>query len=251
MRPWPDKEPTVTEQTGANNTWSKYRDQIRPISELPPRTAEELAYQKDPDAQERRELRKLWKEERPEFNRLEDLAVGLKIKRVIVTPASPSTILGRYLPEGNWESDLAQEWGLSERQENSILKSGPTILICRDTAYEEGACRFLAHEIGHHLCRLAKFAPKQQNQSVTKTLCRFFPDNTYLKNQKSQDELRSECFAEYLTVSAIRRGIERECKAILNRVRRHDHSAAKLVEQYRTTLLERARPTGTRNESSR
>jgi hypothetical protein len=80
---------------------------------------------------------------------------------------------------------------------------------------------------------------------------RFFPDNTYLNNQKSQDELRSECFAEHLTVSAIRRGIEREREAILNRVRRHDHNAAKVVEQYRTTQLDRARPTGTRNESTR
>ena len=220
--------------------WSRYRDQIHSKSELPPPTPQEIAWDKDPDAQERRERQKLWREQGLEFNRLQRLARGLKIKRVIITRDSPSTISGRYLPEGDWESNLAEEWGLPERQENSILKSGPTILICRDAVYEDGGvCRFLAHEIGHHICRLAKFTPEQLNAPVTKMMRRFFSDNAYLKKQNSQDEFHSQCFAEYLTLDALRRGVERECEAILSRVGRQNRSAANLVERYRKTLLER------------
>jgi hypothetical protein len=222
--------------------WSKYRErgQIHHISELPPQTDEEIAWDKEPGAQERRERQKLWREQGPEFNRLQRLARGLKIKRVIITRDSPSTISGRYLPEGDWESNLAEEWGLPERQENSILKSGPTILICRDAVYEDGGvCRFLAHEIGHHICRLAKFTPEQLNAPVTKMMRRFFSDNAYLKKQNSQDEFHAECFGEYLTVLSLRRGIKRECEAILSRVCRHGPDAADLVVQYRKTLLKR------------
>jgi hypothetical protein len=235
---------TMTQQAKASNPWSKYG--ARPISELPLPTADDLEYEKDLEAYEQRQLRKLWKEERPEFKRLERLAYELGIKRVILTSESPSTILGRYLPAGDWESNLAEKWSLSERQENSILNSGPTILTCRDAAYEDGgACRFLAHEIGHHICRLAKFTPERLNAPVSKMMRRFFPDNAYLKKQNSQDEFHSECFAEYFTIFGLTRGIERECKAILTRVRRHNPDAANRVAQYRKMLLERARRTET------
>jgi hypothetical protein len=232
----------MTQQTKPNNARSKYRDRIRLVSEsvLPPPTEEEIEWGKDPDAQYRRELRKLWKAEMPDFKRLERLARDLKIKRVIVTPDSPSSILGRYLSEGYWDSRLQEEWGLSEKRDNSIgIGPGATILICRDTVYEEGACRFLAHEIGHHICSLANFTLQEQNASAAKVMRRFFPENVYLKNRKSREEFRAECFAEYLTLSSIRRGIERECEKILSRVRRHYPDAAKLITQYRTTLLER------------
>jgi hypothetical protein len=82
-----------------------------------------------------------------------------------------------------------------------------------------------------------RVAPKQENAPATRTMRQFFPDNTYLKDQKSQDEFRSECFAEYLTVFAIKRGIERECEAILSRVRIHNPHASNLVEQYRTSFV--------------
>jgi hypothetical protein len=230
---------TMIQQT-KRSSWSKseFRSSIHPISEFPLLTADDLEYEKDPEAHEQRELRKLWKEERSEFKRLERLALGLGIRAVIVTPASPLSISGCYIPEGYWESDLAEKWELSKKQDNSIgIGSRPTILICRDTVYSEGACRFLAHEIGHHICRRARFTFKQLNAPVTKMMRRFFPDNAYLKEQNSQDEFHAECFAEYLTVFALRCGIERECEAILSRVRRHYPEAASLVEQYRKMLL--------------
>jgi hypothetical protein len=229
---------TMTQQAKASNPWSKYG--VRPISELPIPTADDLEYEKDAEAYEQRELRKLWKEQRPEFKRLEHLALDLGIRAVIVTPASPLSILGCYIPEGYWESDLAEKWELSKKQDNSIgIGSGPTILVCRDTVYSEGAGRFLAHEIGHHICRLAKFTPEQLNAPFIKMMRRFFPDNAYLKEQNSQDEFYAECFAEYLTLVALRRGVERECEAILSRAGRQNRGAANLVERYRKTLLER------------
>lgn len=206
----------------------------RPISELPPRTADDLEYEKDPEAYERSALRKSWNEEIREFSQLKRLALRLKIKRVIVTRHAPSSMLGRYLPTGDWESSLAKEWGLSKKQEKLILKSGPTILICRDSTYDdEGACRFLAHEIGHHICQLAGLSPERLNATASKKMCRFFPDNAYLQKQNNIDEFLSECFAEYLTCDVLRKPVERSCNEIVRQLRRHDPSKAALLEQRR------------------
>jgi len=68
---------------------------------------------------------------------------------------------------------------------------------------------------------------------------KLFPLDTYV--HQKQGEIRAECFAEFLTRPAIKRGIERECEAILNRVRLCNPGAAKLVEQYRRAVLERTR----------
>jgi len=165
---------------------------------------------------------------------------------VILTPARPPNYYGCYISSKLftwWERNSekhARQWGLSKARERSIAdRKEAVVLISREYDPENTLCRTLAHEIGHHICHLAKFTPEQLNASVTKTMRRFFPADIYLKRQKSQEEFHSECFAEYLTVSAIKHGIERECEAILSRVRRHNPDAAKLVEQYRTTLLER------------
>jgi len=158
-------------------------------------------------------------------------------------------LYGCYIHSELCEWDLHSEkharlWGLSKAQEKSIAdRKEAVVLISREYDPENTLCRTLAHEIGHHICRLAKFTPEQLNASVTKMMRRFFPADIYLKRQKSQEEFRSECFAEYLTVSAIKHGIKRECEAILGRVRIHNPKAAKLVEQYRKTLLKRTRRT--------
>jgi hypothetical protein len=104
---------TMTQQTKANDIRSKYRDRIHPISELPPHTAEDIAYEKDSGAHDRRELRKLWKEERPEFNRLERLAHDLKVEKVIVTPDSP--------PGCGWHvhHPKSKQMGMQSREERT------------------------------------------------------------------------------------------------------------------------------------
>ena len=130
--------------------------------------------------------------------------------------------------------DPLRAWGLSEEQTHSInRKEGPVILINCHSCFEQGASSTLAHEIGHHLYRLAQFTKEEQSMSVTKTMKGFFPHDEYL--HQSRDEICAESFAEYLTVPALRSGIKRHCDSILQKVRVHNLNAAKLIESYRGT----------------
>jgi len=208
------------------------------VRDIPPPTAKDFTYKKDPEAGDRRELAKAWKEEKPEFNRLKRLARALGIEKVVVSPDSASPhFQGYYIPCGwDWEVDSLAEraWGLSEEQTHSInRKEGPVILIDCRSCFEQGASSTLAHEIGHHLYRLAQFTEKEQSTPVTETMKGFFPHNEYL--HQSRDEICAECFAEYLTVPALRSGVERHCDSILRKVRIHNPNAAKLIESYGRT----------------
>jgi hypothetical protein len=241
---------TITQQTKANNIRSKYRDRFHHTSELPPQTDEEIEEQKDPEAYKRRELRKLWKEERPEFKRLERLAVEVKIEKVILTSVRPWGLYGCYISSELCQWDMnseenAKQCGLSKAQWLSITeRKGAVILISRDCDSVHLPRQTLAHEIGHQLCYLAGYTQAEENAPVTKSMCQLFPGDTYV-HENGQKEFRAECFSEYLTNPSIKRGIERECEKILSRVRRHNPDAAKLVEQYRRTLLEQIRRAGT------
>jgi L-fucose mutarotase/ribose pyranase (RbsD/FucU family) len=70
---------------------------------------------------------------------------------------------------------------------------------------------------------------------TTMAMRKLFPLDTYV--QQNQGEIRAECFAEYLTGDALRKSVERQCEAILRRVRHHDPEAANLIEQHRTNFL--------------
>jgi hypothetical protein len=59
----------------------------------------------------------------------------------------------------------------------------------------------------------------------------FFPHDEYL--HQSRDEICAECFAEYLTVPALRSGIKRHCDSVLRRVLVHNRNATKFIESYR------------------
>jgi hypothetical protein len=176
------------------------------VKEIPPPTAEDIEEKKDPEAYERRELAKLWKEERTEFNQLKRLAHAVGIERVFVSPYSASPELKGWYVYCGWEVDSlsARRWGLS-------------------------------HEIGHHIFRLAEFTERERNASVSEAMRRFFPFDTYL--HQSRDEICAECFAEYLTVSTIKSSIERHCDSVLRQVRVHNPYTAKLIESYRRTVL--------------
>jgi hypothetical protein len=244
---------TMAQQTKANNTWSKYRDRIH-VADTRPKTFEEIACEKDSKDQDRHIYRRSWNEESPEFNRLKRLAFALKIEGITVSPYSAFPERdGFYLYFGNEiDFEFAREWGLSKRQTQSLRSSDePSIFI---NYRAEFPIATLAHEIGHHIYRLAGLTETEKGRPISETLNRLFPRNSYVQKssdvQEIRDEIHAECFAEYLTVSVIRRGVERECEAILSRVHRHNPEAVKLVEQYRTTLLKRTRRTGTPRERS-
>src|SRR5260370_30892270 len=100
--------------------------------EIPLPTAEDIEEEKDPEAYERRELTKSWKEARPEFNQLKRLARALGIEKVVVSPYSASPNLRGWYVYCGWGGDSlsAQGWGLSQKQIHSItFKQGPMIFI--------------------------------------------------------------------------------------------------------------------------
>jgi len=200
------------------------------VEDIPELTSGE----KDPEVYDRRELAKAWREERQEFNRLKRLARALGIEKVVVSPESASPDLRGYYIYCGWEVDSlsAQGWGLPKEQIRSInRKEGPLILIDYHSCSEQGASHTLAHEIGHHLYRLAQFTEEEQSTPVTETMKGLFPHDEYL--HQSRDEICAECFAEYLTLPALRSGVERHCDSILRKVRVHNPNAAKLMESCR------------------
>jgi len=200
------------------------------VKDIPPSMAEDCAWENNSEAHERCELAKLWKEERAVFNQLKRLARAIGIERVLVSASLD--LEGRYVHCG-WEVDClsVQEWGLSKEQIRSInRREGPVILIDYYSCCEQGASHTLAHEIGHHIYRLAEFTERERNASVSEAMRRFFPFDTYL--HQSRDEICAECFAEYLTVPTTKNGIKRHCDWILRKVRVHNPNAAKLIESY-------------------
>ena len=202
------------------------------VREIPPPTAKDNAWEDNSD--DRRELAKLWKEEQAEFNQLKRLARAIGIEGVLVSPYSASPDLKGWYVYCGWEVDSlsAQGWGLSKEQIRSINhKEGPVILIDYHSCSEQGASHTLAHEIGHHLYRLAQFTGKEQSTPVTETMKGIFPHDEYL--HQSRDEICAECFAKYLTVPTIKNSIKRHCDSILRKVRVHNTNAAKLIESYR------------------
>ncbi|SRR6266566_208149 len=204
------------------------------VKEIPPSTAQDSAWENDSETYDRCELAKLWKEERAEFNQLKRLARAIGIERVLVSPYSASPDRKGWYVYCGWEVDSlsAQGWVLSKKQILSInRKEGPVILIDYHSCSEQGASHTLAHEIGHHIYRLAEFTEQERNGSVSEAMRRFFPFDTYV--HQSRDEICAECFAKYLTVPTIKDGIKRHCDSILRKVRVHNPNAAKLIESYR------------------
>ena len=184
-----------------------------------------------------------WNEESPEFNRLKRLAFVLKIEEVIVSPYSvfPNRD-GFYLYFGNEiDFEFAREWGLSKRQTQSLTSSAEASIFINYRA--EFPTATLAHEIGHHIYRLARFTEIEKSRPISKALNRLFPLNSYVQQssdvQEIRDEIHAECFAEYLAGDSLRKSVERRCRALLRLVHHHNPDAAKLITQYRRTLLER------------
>jgi len=223
----------------------KFGISIVKLSEFPPPTSEDLTFVGDPEAANRREIAQAWKEERESFNKLKRLARRLGIKKMIVAPESATTgYMGFYLSDkADWTwgakagttARFRREWGLSSAQTRLVDRvvlgrSRPVIFINRYACFE-GASRILAHEMGHHIFDLAGFTSKETNAPVSSAMRRFFPHDTYV--QSSRDEICAECFALYLTGSALRKGIRRHCVRILRRVRHRDKNAVKLLESQR------------------
>ncbi len=192
------------------------------VKDMPPPTAEDL----QPE-----EVGKVSKEYRQEFNRLKRLARAIGVQKVVVTPSSLSNPIldSVYFSSGlGLDSVIKQDWGLTKEEINLLnKKEGGVILIFY---LADPFCRHFAHEIGHHIYDLAEFTKEEQSTSVTKTMKGFFPHDEYL--HQSRDEIYAECFAEYLTVPALRSGIKRYCDSVLRRVRLHNPNAAKLIESY-------------------
>jgi hypothetical protein len=180
-----------------------------------------------------RQLRKAWKEEQPEFNRLKNLALALGVEEVIVSPDSPLNLQGRYI--GAWseseDSDLARESGLSEWKIRSLnRKSGTVVLVNSWSVFEHGACHTLAHEIGHHIYWLAQFTAKQRTKPVTETMRQFFPFDTYV--HQSREEICAESFAFYLT-GPVEKNIVRYCESVLRLVPKQHQSE---IRDFRKTI---------------
>lgn len=194
------------------------------FGKIPPPTAEDLQSEE-----------KLWREERAEFNQLKRLARATGIERVIVSPESALPDLdGLYVPSEFCQLDFnpsrwVREWGLSKSQIRMIQnRIGAIVLINYHSCDEQVSSRTLAHEIGHHIYRLARFTKKAP---VTKTMKGFFPNDEYV--HQNRDEICAECFSEYLTKVPLRKAVEEHCEGILRRVNRHDPAAVKHVREYR------------------
>jgi len=207
------------------------------VREIPPPTAKDNAWEDNSD--DRRELAKLWKEEQAEFNQLKRLARAIGIEGVLVSPYSASPDLRGWYVYCGWEVDSlsARSWRLSKKQIHSInRKEGPVVFTNYDTALgDPGACHALAHEIGHHIYRMAEFTKREINAPVSELMRRCFPLDIYV--HQSRDEICAECFANYLTVPTIKNSFKNHCDSILRKVRVHNPNAAKLIESYRRTVL--------------
>lgn len=208
------------------------------VGKIPPPTAKDIAQANDLEGCDRRKSAKLWKEERTKFNRLKRLASAIGIERVIVSPESAvPTLYGLYVPSEFCQLDLnpsqwAREWGLSKSQIRMIrTRTGANILIDYHSCDEPGASPTLAHEIGHHLYRLAQFTEEEQKTPVTVTMKGFFPHDEYV--HQSRDEICAQCFAEFFTKVPLRKAVEKHCESILQRVSFHDPAAVKHVLEYR------------------
>lgn len=224
--------------------WMDFKDRIHHISELPPPTADDLEYEKDPEAYERREMAKAWKEEQPDFKRLKRLASALGVGEVLVSPTSVNPELQGLYNDG-WDSvwhpsgwgpspdefELAKEWGLSRKKIRSLNRRGDAVIFINYWNFERGGCYVLAHEIGHHVYQLARFTWKEQKRPVQRIMRRYFRWDTYV--HQTRDEMCAECFAEFLTCSNLRRGVAKHCESILQRLRVQNPRAAKLIEMHR------------------
>ena len=116
-----------------------------------------------------------WNEESPAFNRLKRLAFVLKIEEVIVSPYSVFPNRDEFdLYFGNEiDFEFAREWGLSKRQTQSLTSSAePSIFINYRAEFPTAT---LAHEIGHHIYRLARFTEIEKSRPISKALNRLFP----------------------------------------------------------------------------
>ncbi len=193
--------------------------EILNVIEIPPPMAEDLQ-----DKEE--QVGKVPKEYRQEFSRLKRLARAIGVQKVVVTSSHPGMEDAHYFFSG-WELDLTvkQDWGLTKEEINSLNKKEGGVILVFYSA--DPFCRHFAHEIGHHLYRLAQFTKEEKSMSVTKTMKGFFPHDEYL--YKSRDEICAECFAEYLTLPALRSGIMDHCDSVLRRVRVHNPNAEKLI----------------------
>jgi hypothetical protein len=223
-----------------DSSWADFKDRIHHISERPLPTADDLEFEKDPEAYERREMAKAWKEEQPEFNRLMRLAIDLQIQKVIVSPYSALPQHDGYYVECGLEVDSEsasmserdgglREWGLSEEQIRSINRSDRSVILI--SYWAANPCRTLAHEVGHHVECLAGLTEQEKDRPTTKTMRRLFPFDTSLHEDCS--EINAECFAEFLTCSDLRRGIAKHCDSILKRLRVQNPKAARLIEMHR------------------
>jgi hypothetical protein len=175
------------------------------------------------------EVGKVPKEYRQEFNRLKRLARLVGVEKVVVTPSAPD-LDAVYIYSG-WEVDsfYARAWGLTKEEIESLnRKKGGAILIWYGA---DPFARHLAHEIGHHLYRLAEFTEEEESEPVTETMKGLFPNDEYV--HQSRDEMCAECFSEYLTETPLRKAVERHCESILRRISRHDPAVVEHVRARR------------------
>ncbi len=213
------------------------------IGIIPKPAAEDILSEKESEAEERRAEAKAWRDQEPKFKRLKRLALDLGIQKVIVSSNSTSQDMGNYVRCG-WEVDFLsvsmssqdgglREWNLSKEQVRSVnRREAPVILIDYRGCFEieDGHFRTLAHEIGHHLEHIARLTEQEKDRPTTKTMRGLFSETAL---HKCCSEINAECFMEYLTSSAVRRGVERHLRPILCRIRVHNPNAATLMESYR------------------
>ena len=184
--------------------------------------------------EDRRQPPKASSKEQPEFKRLKLLAYALGIRRVTVSPASAIPHLQAFFCQGSEvHSRFLREWGLSCNQIRSITRKNGTVLIMDYQAcFDAGACRTLSHEIGHHIFEcLAGLTEQEMNLPVSTHMCRLFPRDSYL--QENRSEIFAECFAEYLTSCPIKPGVEHYCVSILRRIHLQNPNAARLIHLHR------------------
>jgi hypothetical protein len=129
-----------------------------------------------------------------------------------------------------------QEFGLTAKQWKAIRRtSGPVILVDIYASFEVGACRLLAHEIGHHIEQLARVPYQEQSSPITKTMRQYFrgPGDEYFSQNRS--EINSEVMAAYLTEPKIKVCVRRHCDKILKRLDVENPRAAEIVRTYRSS----------------
>jgi hypothetical protein len=182
----------------------------------------------------------LWKKEQSEFNQLKRLAHDLGVARVIVAPNPGNDFHGQYIYD-ELSTSWPEKWGLTSRQntltERFVTNGEAVIFIGYYAVFDQGACHILAHEIGHHIYQMARYA---QQVPVSNMMSRFFPGpgDTYF--HKNRDEICAECFAFYLTGAPFKKTIERHCDSILRRVRANDPKAANLIKSHRQNRVSNA-----------